>query len=178
VAAVAVALVAAGGVDAGRLGGVRALYAVDSAARPLLDAVAAEAARAAAAPVLVGSWNELSPALVEWRLRQAGRRSPPLPLAPEEVAGGGDPAAVLQGSWEQGRPLLVLEVLGRRAAGRDAFRAETAALDPLRDAVAADPRFRRRRTHRFGAAGWRLRVYLPRAAEAAAMVPAGADPIH
>jgi hypothetical protein len=177
-AAVAVALVAAGGVDAGRLGEVRALYAVDAAARPLLDAVAAEAVRAAAAPVLVGSWNELSPALVEWRLRQAGRRPPPVPLAPEEVAGGGDPAAVLQGSLDEGRPLLVLEVLGRRAAGRDAFRAETAALAPLRDAVAADPRFRRRRTHRFGAAGWRLRVYLPRAAEAAATVPAGADPIH
>jgi hypothetical protein len=178
VAAFAVALVAAGGLDAGRLGEARALYAVDAAARPLLEAVAQEARRAAAAPVLVGYWNELSPALVEWRLRQAGERPPPVPLAPQEMPGWSDPAAVLQGTLEEGRPLLVLEVLGRRAACRDAFRAETARLDPLRDAVAADPRFRRRRTHRFGAAGWRLRVYLPRPAEAAALVPARADPIH
>jgi hypothetical protein len=72
--------------------------------------------------------------------------------------------------------VLVVDAIGRRAAGRDAFRAETAPLDPLRAAAAVDPRFELRRRHRFRGAGWRLRVHVPRAAPAIAAPPG--DPIH
>jgi len=183
VALAALALVVAAGVDGDGLRRERALRSVEPSARPLLDAVAAEAeaaAAAGAAPVLVGYWNDLSPALAEWRLRQrapsATAGAPAVPLAPGDLAAGGDPEAVLARAAAEGRRILVVEALGRRAEDYRIFVAETAALAPLRAAAAADDRFTGRGHHRFGAAGWRLRVYRP--AEPRPVYRRQTDPVH
>jgi len=159
VATAVLAAAAVAGVDAGRWQAAFALHSVGPEVRPLLDAVADAAAASERGSLFVGHWNHLSPGLVEWHLHQrhphrVGRR----PLGPEELTGRRDAAAILDRAARLGT-VFVVDAERLEPPRGAAWEAESGGLDPLRHALAGDPRFRLERDLFYPAAGYRLRVY-------------------
>ncbi|MCP4662839.1 MAG: hypothetical protein GY856_46190 [bacterium] len=166
-AAVVLAATIRSGVDLPRLRTARALRSVPAAVRPVVDAIADLAIREEGT-FLLGSWNLLSPSLVEWHLWQ---RHPQ--LAAERVPGNWrditrirSAESIRERAMAQptvGR-LLVLDLLPEAPAAtvgfsRETTWRETAWLDPLRAALAQEQAFELESLKTFPAAGYELRVY-------------------
>lgn len=146
-------------VDAARLALAREARTVPSTALPLLDALAAEADEPV---VLLGTWNGLSPALVEWSLRQRRPRPSHLP-ADRRALGRRKGLMESLAAAPPGRRVAVLEATAEPAAWtvdwRAAYAAETAWLDPLRDGFASLPGWVLERDLAPAGSGYRLRVF-------------------
>jgi hypothetical protein len=177
VVAGALGLALATGVDGARLDAGFAERTVGPAVRPLLDAVADSAAAEARGSVVAGTWNQLSPGLVEWHLRQRhpGVEAAWVPRRAEDLVRtrGTAPeaagAALLDRVTEDAGLLFVVDALAPPDAAttpewRAAFAEETAWLDALRAAVGADPRLVLETDVAYPAAGYRLRVFRVRRA--------------
>lgn len=169
----ALALAARAGVDRPQLDADLALHGVTPAAAPVVEAVAAAAADAPGGSVLVGSWNMLSPGLVEWEMRRrsADATEPAVPELAERLTGGiTDPTRLLD---RAGR-ILVLDLPEGAPAWNPAWPPEAGRWNPLRTALAADPRFVLLTDQPFPATGYRLTVYAtPRDASTAAYSTVG-----
>lgn len=161
VALAALALAARAGVDRPRLDADLALHGVTPAAAPVVEAVAAAARQSPGGSLLVGAWNMLSPGLVEWEMRRqsAGAAEPSLPELPERLAGTGDPARLLDRAAARTARLIVLDLPENAPAWNPAWPPEAGRWDPLRTALAADPRFISITNQPFPATGYRLTVY-------------------
>lgn len=163
VALAALALAARAGVDRPRLEADLALHGVSPAAAPVVDAVAEAAAAAApGGSLLVGTWNFLSPGLVEWemRRRRPGAAEPALPVLPEELADGRrDPARITERAAARVERVIVLDLPAGAPAWNPAWPPEGGRWDGLRRALAADPRFVPVAERTFDASGYRLTVY-------------------
>ena len=105
----------------------------------VLDAITDEAAKARAS-ILLGTWNHLSPWLVEWSCLQRGRSMDPGQV-PREPTGRSRRGNVL--GWLAADPPGLVMVLSAAPGSqpRAGFIAETSWLDPVRRQLARDPRF-------------------------------------
>lgn len=141
------------GVDLERLERGFAAHTVPSAVRPVADTLV-ETATSSPEVLLLGTWNLLSPPLVEWELRQrapeaAGRLH--FVRASDGVEGVEEQLEALA----PGGLVVVIE----RTAQDDGFEAETSWLEPVRRTLPSDPRFERVWQRDFPTAGYRLEAY-------------------
>ena len=152
------AVMLSGGVDRQELARGFELRTVPRTIEPVLRLLG-RVARNQPETAILGTWNDLSPALVEGYLRRdpdfPQARRPLFPRlgrkAPEEIC------RVLEV-----RRVVVLEPLEPRTVpppGRADFAAETAWLEPWRDALARAPCFEPTQEWTVKEAGYRLRVY-------------------
>jgi hypothetical protein len=168
VALASLALAARAGVDRPRLEADLALHGVTPAAAPVVAAVAAAAEEAPGDSVLVGSWNMLSPGLVEWEMRRRspGPVEPELPKLPERLAGeGADAGRILDRTAARAGRVIVLDLAEGALAWNPVWPPEAGRWDGLRAALAADPRFVAIAEQGFAASGYRLTVYATPAAQ-------------
>lgn len=164
---VALALAARAGVDRPRLEADLALHGVSPAVAPVVDAVAAAAEEGPGGSVLVGSWNMLSPGLVEWEMRRRSPRpvEPELPQLPERLAGdSSDVGRMLDRAAARAGRMIVLDLAEGAPAWNPAWPPEGGRWDGLRAALAADARFVAIAEQGFDASGYRLTVYATPAA--------------
>ena len=114
-------------------------YTVTASTAEVLDAITDEAAKARAS-VLLGTWNHLSPWLVEWSCLRRGPSMDPGQV-PREPTGRVRRGNVL--GWLAADPPELLMVLSAAPGPppRAGFIAETSWLDPVRRQLARDPRF-------------------------------------
>jgi hypothetical protein len=134
-------------------------HTVDAATTEVLDAIADRAA-AVQSSVLLGTWNHLSPWLVEWSCLQRGSSMDPdqVPRDPTGRARRGN----IEG-WLAADPLALLMVVSAspRSKPRAGFIAETAWLDPVRRRLAHDARFDLVSREDFPTAPYRLESFKP-----------------
>ncbi|HUO86862.1 MAG TPA: hypothetical protein VM617_05690 [Thermoanaerobaculia bacterium] len=157
----ALVLAARAGVDRQRLDADLALHGVTPAAGPVVEAIAATAGAAAGGSVLVGAWNMLSPGLVEWEMRRQspGAAEPAVPELPERLVGGTNTARILDRAAGRTGRVIVHELAEGAPAWNPSWPPEGGRWDPLRAALAADPRFVPVAEQGFAASGYRLTVY-------------------
>ena len=130
---------AATAVDVDRLLRGHRRHTVTASTAEVLDAITDEAAKARAS-ILLGTWNHLSPWLVEWSCLQRGRSMDPGQV-PREPTGRARRGNVL--GWLAADPPELVMVLSAAPGSqpRAGFIAETSWLDPVRRQLARDPRF-------------------------------------
>jgi hypothetical protein len=136
---------------------------VSLAATGVLDEICAAAAAAGERPALLGTWNGLSPALVEWhcRARRPAVAETCLPEAVRDLLPA--PTLLDRLARRPGRLVLALEIdPAGPAAG--AFTAENSHLAAALAALEADPRFAADSTADAPGSGYRLRCFRVRAA--------------
>jgi hypothetical protein len=153
---VAVSLVA---VDIDRLQRGHHRRTVHASTADVLDAITDEAAEVRSS-VLLGTWNHLSPWLVEWSFLQRGGSMEPtqMPRCPTGRAQRGN---VLGGLGADPPELVMLLSAAPDSAPRAGFRAETGWLDPVRRQLVHDPRFDLVSRRDFAVARYRLESFKP-----------------
>jgi len=166
-AAVVVGATIRSGVEIPRLRTDRALRTVPAAVRPVVDAITEVAIREEGT-LLLGSWNLLSPSLVEWHLWQrhpqwAAER---VPGTWRNITRTRSPERIRERAMTEPtvRRLMMLDLLPEAPAStvgfsRETARRETAWLNPLRAALAEERSFELEALKRFPDAGYELRVY-------------------
>jgi len=114
-------------------------HTVNSSTAEVLNAVTDEAAKVRRS-VLLGTWNHLSPWLVEWSCLQRGPSMDP-DQVPQAPAGRARRSNVVR--WLATDPPDLLMVLSAQpdSAPRPGFRSETRWLEPVRKQLVRDPRF-------------------------------------
>jgi hypothetical protein len=148
-------------VDVRRLRNGLTEHGVPRSVRPVLDAVDTSLAAASGA-VLVGAWNCLSPALIEWhaRLRSVGPENPAVPRQPRKLVRPAEAAHLAKRARESGvRRVLVLDLAASGNAWRPGWETETSWLDPARAALERDPRWSELSFLAFPESGYSLRLY-------------------
>lgn len=148
-------------VDAPRLRRGLEEHSVPGAVREALDGVV-QSMVAARGAVLIGYWNNLSPALVEWhaRVRSAGPERATAPLQARRLVRPEDAETLPARAWERGAGcILVLDLARGGQAWGQGWIDETAWLDPARAALASDPRWTAEPARAFLDSGYSLRVY-------------------
>lgn len=167
-AGVILATVVAGGVcllpppvDVPRLRNSLAEHGVPGTVRPVLDAVNA-GTPTPGDTVVIGTWNGLSPALLEWhgRLRSAGPEDPAVPKQPRRLVRPAEAAHLAARAQASGvRRILVLDLAAGGDAWRPEWETETSWLGPARIALARDQRWSEASYIAFPESGYSLRVY-------------------
>ena len=139
VAAAVLLTAAVTAVDVDRLTRGHRQHTVDASTTEVLEAITDRAA-AVQSSVLLGTWNHLSPWLVEWSCLQRGSSMDP-DQAPQEPTGRARRGNVL--GWLAANPPELLMVLSAAPGSkpRPGFRAENRWLEPVRKQLARDPRF-------------------------------------
>lgn len=143
---------------------------VPSSVTPVLDQIAHWSTTSGrirtSETAVLGSWNLLSPPLIEWHLRALlanSTREVPSELAlTRQLARRHSPDLLKKELFEAKgsvRQLILIEPLPE-APWRDAFLVETAWLEPLRQALSTTPSFSLFADRSFPAAGYRLRLYV------------------
>jgi hypothetical protein len=148
-------------VDVPRLRDGLTEHGVPRSVRPILDAVDSGTATPVGT-VVIGTWNGLSPALLEWhgRLRSAGPEDPAVPRQPRRLVRPAEAAHLAERARESGvRRILVLDLAAGSAAWRPAWETETSWLGPARTALARDPRWSAVSSVTFPGSGYSLQVY-------------------
>jgi hypothetical protein len=132
---------------------------VNASTAEVLDAITDRAA-AVQSSVLLGTWNHLSPWLVEWSCLQRGA-SMDLAQVPREPTGRARRGNVV--GWLAADPPALLMVLSAspRSKPRAGFIAETAWLEPVRKQLARDLRFDLVSREDFADDGYRLESFEP-----------------
>jgi hypothetical protein len=133
---VAAAVVA---VDADRLRRGHRRHTVPASTAEVLDAITNEAAKVRAS-VLLGTWNHLSPWLVEWSCLQR-RPSMDPGQVPRELTARSRRGNVLGRLAVDPPELLMVLSTAPGSQPRPGFAAETRWLDPVRKQLVRDPRF-------------------------------------
>ncbi len=161
VLALALALLAPG-VDRRRLEAQLAVRTVPATVRPVVDRLVEHSVEEEGS-VLLGSWNLLSPALVEWHLRQrypslAETRTPGTwrRIARSRAA---EPMRRGLATRRRIRRLLLAAAPGPPTAATVGFREATAWLVPVRGALASGAGWQLHGTEDFPASGYRLEDY-------------------
>lgn len=150
-------------VDVPRLRAALAEHGVHRSVRSLLDAVVGCTATAGRT-VLLGYWNGLSPALVEWhaRWRSEGPTDPSVPIRPRRLVRPGEAAQLAERALGSGvRRILVVELAAGGYAWGPGWEAEIGWLDPARAALLSDPRWIEESFLSLPQSGYSLRVYRP-----------------
>jgi hypothetical protein len=150
---------AAAPVEADRLLRGHRQHTVGASSAEVLEAIADEASRVRAS-VLLGTWNHLSPWLVEWScLRRRPAMDPD--QVPREPTGRARRTDVL--GWLTADPPELLMVLSAAPGTqpRPGFTAETGWLEPVRRQLARDPRFDLVLREDFPTARYRLESFEP-----------------
>ncbi|HVR30464.1 MAG TPA: hypothetical protein VMS86_13135, partial [Thermoanaerobaculia bacterium] len=139
------------------------LHTVPASAAPVIDRVVKLAAER---PTLVlGTWNQASPALIEWRSRQLHPAAHALPELVVSSRRGGSAETVLRRLRTAQAPaqLVLVELAsgdGRSLEWETAFATETAWLEPVRrDLAAGVLPYVPSGDERFPGTGYRLRIY-------------------
>ena len=148
---------AAVGTDSDRLLKGHRRHTVNASTTEVLEAITDEAARVRAS-VLLGTWNHLSPWLVEWSCLQRGPSMEPGQV-PREPTGAAQRADVV--AWIAADPPELLMILSATpdSEPRAGFAAETRWLDPVRRRLSRDPRFHLVSRKDFPDAGYRLESF-------------------
>jgi len=130
---------AAATVDVDRLLRGHRRHTVTASTAEVLDAITDEAAMVQSS-VLLGTWNHLSPWLVEWSCLQRGPSMDPAQV-PREPTGRSRRGNIL--GWLAADPPKLVMVISAAPGPppRAGFIAETSWLDPVRRQLARDPRF-------------------------------------
>ncbi len=148
-------------VDQTRLAQQFAGRSVAAAVTPVVDTIAATAAEVRGS-VFLGSWNRLSPGLIQWHCYQ---QHPEITAAqiPQWLRGSrrrGDLLSRLARDPTVER-VLILDTTGAERPWQRSYREATTWLEPIRHDIATAPGFIAESEHRFKAAGYVLRVYRP-----------------
>jgi hypothetical protein len=132
-------------------------HTVNASTAEVLEAITDEATRVRAS-VLLGTWNHLSPWLVEWSCLQRGPSMEPGQV-PREPTGAVQRADVV--AWIAADPPELVMVLSATPGSqpRAGFAAETLWLDPVRRQLTRDPRFHLVSRKDFADAGYRLESF-------------------
>jgi len=132
-------------------------HTVDASTVEVLDAITDEAAKVRAS-VLLGTWNHLSPWLVEWSCLQRGRSMDP-DRVPQTPTGRARQNTIVR--WLAAAPPELLMILSTPPGTkpRPGFAAETRWLEPLRKQLNRDPRSRLIRREDFPDAHYRLESF-------------------
>jgi hypothetical protein len=159
VAAVALLTAAVTATDADRLLRGHRQHTVNPSTAVVLEAVT-ERAAAAQSSVLLGTWNHLSPWLVEWSCLQR-RASMDPEQVPREPTGRARRGNAIE--WLAADPPELLMVLSAspRLKARAGFIAETGWLEPVRTQLAVDSRFDLVSRVDFPTAPYRLESFKP-----------------
>ena len=146
-------------VDADHLQRSHRRHTVDASSAEVLDAITDRAA-AVQTSALLGTWNHLSPWLVEWSCLQRGPSVDPGQV-PREPTGRARRGNVL--GWLAADPPDLVMVLSAHpdAAPRTGFIDETRWLKPVRRPLARDPRFDLVSREDFPTAPYRLESFQP-----------------
>jgi hypothetical protein len=144
----------------------RAELSAPAPVRRVVEFVAAMAA-GSRGTLLAGTWNGLSPGLVEWQCRishqqaRTGAPDPAIPLRPNEISPRLEAASLVDEASAENlvTELLVLELDEGGRAWNDAYREENTWLPVLRNLLDADRRFVLREVRSFPETGYALRVY-------------------
>ncbi|MBI4915622.1 MAG: hypothetical protein HY825_07220 [Acidobacteria bacterium] len=148
-------------VDVPRLRNGLAEHGVPRSVRPVLDAVDAGTATPGGT-VVIGAWNGLSPALLEWhgRLRSAGPGDPAVARQPRRLVRPAEASRLAERAQESGvHRILVLDLVAGGDAWRPAWETETSWLGSARTALAHHPRWSEVSSIAFPESGYSLRVY-------------------
>jgi hypothetical protein len=152
-------IAAAAAADPDRLLKGHRRHTVDASTAEVLEVITNKATSVRAS-VLLGTWNHLSPWLVEWSCLQRGPAMGPgqVPRAP---AGGTRRGNVL--GWIAADPPELLMVLSAAPGSqpRVGFLAETGWLDPVRRQLTRDPRFHLVSRKGFPGSHYRLESFDP-----------------
>jgi len=162
-AGLALLAAALAGVDTGRLEEDFAARTVPPAVEEVLDGMAG-ICREGEPSILLGAWNELSPSLIEWHLRQSAPGSSECLVAARDWVGEGSAAELqrrLETSGGETRVLVLERLPGIDPREEAEFRESTAWLAPVRGRLARDPSFEEAETREYPAAGYRLSIYRP-----------------
>jgi hypothetical protein len=149
-------------VDRARIAAVPATNEVPAGVRPVVLAVAKEAARVHGS-VLVGYWNDFSPGLVEWEGWQAVRAfvAGDMPRPADHVLrdAGAERMPEVAAQQRALHAILLLDLHPGGSAYRVGWEQENSWLEPARRALEADPRWTMTSEQTFPESGYRLRVY-------------------
>jgi len=158
-AAVVLLTVATTAEDADRLLRGHRRHTVDASTTEVLVAITDRAA-AVQVSVLLGTWNHLSPWLVEWSCFQRDPSMDP-DQVPQEPTGRTRRRNVVR--WLTADPPDLVMVLSANpdSASRPGFEAETSWLGPTRKQLARDPRFDLVSLEDFPTAPYRLETFEP-----------------
>jgi hypothetical protein len=155
-------LVLAEGFDRDRIGTAFRSNTVSESVRPVLDAIA-DAAWDARGTRLLGTWNNLSPGLVEWhcRLRRPGLDPIHIPEGRGKLGDGTSPLRVVEGWAQRGQieDLLVLKLPKDSPEWTVEFERDNSWLPPIRSEIEASPKFELEDEQVFPDSGYRLLKY-------------------
>ncbi len=146
-------------VDVDRLLRGHRQHTVNASTTEVLDAITGEAAKVRAS-VLLGTWNHLSPWLVEWSCLQGGPSMDP-DQVPQGPTGRARRSNVV--GWLAADPPDLVMVLSASPCSkpRAGFEAETRWLEPVRKQLARDSRFDLVSRQDFPSSPYRLESFRP-----------------